>query len=118
MTMNFNVASNLKQLWKWRYPQIFCGSLLALGLNLAVNHKNLTHAYPLIRVDSPTVSLIDEKLISEDKQEFLKAIDNSLKYLETAKAKEVYSQYPIPDFNRQRALSDKVRKRFKDAITL
>ena len=116
MTMNLNLGykSKSKPLWRWCCSQIIGSSLLALGLNFAVNLENIAQAYPLVKVDNPTVSLVDEKLLTEDKQEFIKAIDNSLKYLQTDKAKEVYANYSMSEFSRRRVIAS--LKRFRTLL--
>ena len=71
-------------------------------------------AFPLKTIDNPNVPLIDEKLFIDDRQALIKAIDHSLNYLQTKKAQEVYQEYPIPEFTRERVTAS--LKRFRTLL--
>lgn len=71
-------------------------------------------SYPLIPTNNIPKNLIDEKLFSEDKQRLIQGINHSLSYLETAKAKEIYANYPLKEFSRERVIAS--LKRFRQLL--
>jgi len=71
-------------------------------------------SYPLIPINNIPNNLIDEKLFNEDRQQLIQGINHSLRYLETAKAKEVYANYPLPEFSRERVIAS--LKRFRQLL--
>lgn len=71
-------------------------------------------SYPLIQVNNIPQNLIDEKLFTDDKQKLIQGINHSLSYLETAKAKEVYENYPLKEFSRERVIAS--LKRFRQLL--
>ncbi|MBD2395586.1 MltA domain-containing protein [Cyanobacterium aponinum FACHB-4101] len=71
-------------------------------------------SYPLIQINNIPQNLIDEKLFTDDKQKLIKGINHSLSYLETAKAKEVYENYPLKEFSRERVIAS--LKRFRQLL--
>lgn len=71
-------------------------------------------SYPLIPINNLPNNLIDEKLFNEDKLQLIQGINHSLTYLETAKAREVYANYPIKEFSRERVIAS--LKRFRELL--
>ncbi len=71
-------------------------------------------SYPLIPTDNIPKNLIDDKLFREDKQKLIQGINHSLSYLETAKAREVYGNYPLSEFSRERVIAS--LKRFRQLL--
>lgn len=87
--------------------------LLSLIFNLILPAYS-AFSYPLILTDILPNNLIDEKFLTEDKQKLIQGINHSLRYLETAKAREVYASYPLKEFSRERVIAS--LKRFRELL--
>lgn len=71
-------------------------------------------SYPLIPTNNIPHNLIDEKLFTDDKQKLVQAINHSLTYLETPTARQVYANYPLKEFSRERVIAS--LKRFRQLL--
>lgn len=96
---------------KGKYGFNFLFFSLILNLILPISSAI---SYPLIPTDNLPNNLIDEKLFTEDKQKLIQGINHSLRYLETAKAREVYASYPLKEFSRERVIAS--LKRFRELL--
>ncbi len=105
MKMNNQLTSYMKQFFNLKSNQIVYSSLLACSLNLTVFNNIRLDAFPLQRIDTPSVSIIDEQLFTKDKSELIKGIDYSLTYLNTAKAKQAYQDYQMTEFSREKVIA-------------
>ena len=106
-----NINFDINQLVTLKSHHILWGSVLSLGLNLIVSSNFLAQGFPLQAVNNSPPSIIDERLFRQDKQALIKAIDHSLKYLQTNKAKEAYQNYSMTEFSRERVIAS--LKRFR-----
>lgn len=88
-------------------------SLLSISSNILCHGYLLAQTLPLQLVETP-VNIVDEQLFVRDKQALIKAIDHSLSYLNTNKAKTVYESYSIPEFSRERVIAS--LKRFRQLL--
>ena len=96
-------------------------SILCFGLTTQSSHLILAQQTPLRKVElsSPNNLGFDEQLwgnsqFSSDKQALIKAIDGSLRYLDTNTAKVAYQNYPIPGITRQRVIAS--LRRFRQLL--
>lgn len=90
-------------------------SLFSLSSSVIFYGHSFAQSIPLQPVDMPT-KIVDEQLFTNDKQALIKAIDYSLSYLNTDKAKTVYGNYRIPEFSRERVIAS--LKRFRQLLII
>lgn len=89
--------------------------LANFSLILAFNSNNiLAQSVPLKPVENLTINISDDQLFNQDKVALIKAIDHSLSYLNTDKAKTVYANYPISEFTREKVIAS--LKRFRELL--
>ncbi len=96
-------------------------SILCFGLTVQFPHLILAQQPPLSKVElsSPNNLGFDRQLwgnsqFSSDRQALIKAIDGSLRYLDTNTAKVAYQNYPIPGITRQRVIAS--LRRFRQLL--
>lgn len=106
-----NIKLKHKSIITFKYDHILLSSLLSLSLNFIISSNFSAQGFPLKAVKTPPSSIIDEQLFRQDKQALVNAIDNSLKYLQTDKAKEAYRKYSLTEFSRERVMAS--LKRFR-----
>ncbi|WP_066121645.1 murein transglycosylase A [Geminocystis sp. NIES-3709] len=88
--------------------------LLNIGLNLFLNNPLLAQSVPLKLIESLPIKVVDEQLFTKDKQALIRAIDHSLSYLNTDKAKIVYENYTMAEFSRERVIAS--LRRFRQLL--
>ncbi len=92
-------------------------SFFALGLYfiLLFGQGLLAQSLPLKLINNPPTNIgLDHRIFNQDKQNLLKAIDYSLSYINTDKAKKIYNNYAIPNFSHKRVIAS--LRRFKQLV--
>jgi membrane-bound lytic murein transglycosylase A len=112
MKINSQLTSKIYNFFNLKSHHIVCSGLLSLSFNIFFS-DHLLQAFPLKAVSNPSIS-VDEQLFSSDKSALVKAIDHSLKYLQTDKAQEVYENYPMTEFSREKVIAS--LKRFRTLL--
>ena len=105
------INSYINQFVNFKSYHILLSSLLSIGLNLIVSNNFLAQGFPLQTLQNPPSSIVDEQLFRQDKQSLINSIDNSLRYLQTDKAKQAYQNYSMTEFSRDRVIAS--LKRFR-----
>lgn len=104
------------ELKQWGKKRLLLEGLLSLGFLLSgVGQHNFTaYSAPLQVVDRIPPEVLDTRLFTTDKPKLIQAIDRSLDYLQTPRAKEIYRNYPIKEFSRERVIAS--LKRFRQLV--
>lgn len=89
--------------------------ILGLSLMLCISQGLLAQSLLLKMINNPSINLgLDEQIFLQDKQALISAIDHSLRYLNTDKAKQVYRNYAIKEFSRERVIAS--LRRFRQLL--
>jgi membrane-bound lytic murein transglycosylase A len=88
---------------------------VVLSLILLQGKGLLAQSLPLKLISSPPTHIgLDNRIFIQDKPNLLRAIDHSLAYLKTKKAKEIYRNYPLSSFSRERVIAS--LRRFRQLV--
>ncbi len=95
--------------------KILLSFLTGFCLILLLSQILFAQSFPLKIINNPAPNLgLDEQIFSQDKANLIQAIDHSLSYLNTNKAKDIYSKYPIKEVSRQRVIAS--LRRFRQLL--
>jgi len=87
-------------------------SLINIGLGLFFVPSLFAQNVPLKPVDSLPMEVLDQQILSRDRQSLIRAVDHSLRYLNTESSRKAYENYNVPGFTRERVIAS--LRRFRE----
>lgn len=89
-------------------------SLINISLGLFFAPSLFAQNVPLKPVDSLPMEVLDQQILSRDRQALIRAVDHSLRYLNTESARKAYENYSVPEFTRERVIAS--LRRFRELL--
>ncbi|MBE9223244.1 MltA domain-containing protein [Cyanobacterium stanieri LEGE 03274] len=89
-------------------------SLINIGLGLFFIPSSFAQNIPLKPVESLPMEVLDTQILSRDRQRLIRAIDHSLRYMNTESARKAYENYSVPGFTRERVMAS--LRRFRELL--